>query len=654
MDTSNTPIAETDMPITPYEYQPIDDPKGKIRILILSPPASSDDPELRCNLTTAEISDSPSYEAVSYCWGTEALTERVHLPNGTLAITKNLATGLRRLRCRDRPRHLWVDAVCINQQDDQEKGHQVAFMAQIFRNAACVLVWLGEGNAEIHAGIETIRRLAESAWKYGLSPDQPFFRALQLTEKLWDKNNGISAALLRLSRDIDDTSLNAFFAQAWFDRLWIVQEFVLASRVEIYNSHHLLSYETVLLVVALGLLFERHPTARRLSRTQIMKTIHLFKDRDNLHKDKREFDLLEGLRSHGRRLCTLDLDRVYGTLALVSKGPGLDLEIDYSINVETLFIRLALEYLKNGNLEVLHHIRGYSKKIPTIGTSPSSDNVLGPTLPSWVPDWRNEPRGRSLLDITLPFLAATKLSPKVYFENSNTYSVGFDGVCADMVEISISLTEEIPLDSTLWAQRAVESVQLFRNAFSSRTTTNSYPTGEDPKLAFARCLLLDNRLPDSWLRLGRRISPEAMLKMWEGWYECLVDYNAPSHSNMECSTVALKALVKEHWVYTSIILNMIQWRTYIITKSGYIGIGPGFAEAGDAICIFDGASTPFILRKVSGNELVPDELPATGQKDPNQDRERWKILGDCYLHGFMDNEVVGSEWQEKRRRFWLV
>jgi hypothetical protein len=260
----------------------------------------------------------------------------------------------------------------------------------------------------------------------------------------------------------------------------------------------------------------------------------------------------------------------------------------------------------------------------------------------------------TFLNLEPPFLAATKLSPKVYFENSNNYSVGFDGVCVDIVDILISLTEEIPLDSTLGLQRAVESVRLFRNAFSSRATTNSYPTGEDPKLAFARCVLLDNSLVDSQLSLGRIINPEAMLKMWEDWYECLVDSNAPSHSNMECSTEAVEALHEKHRAYTNAIVNIPHGRTYIITKSGYIGIGPCFAEARDAICVFDGAQTPFILRKVSGNELVPDELPESGQKDPDLESERWKIIGDCYLHGFMNNEVVDSEWQEKRRRFWLV
>jgi hypothetical protein len=267
---------------------------------------------------------------------------------------------------------------------------------------------------------------------------------------------------------------------------------------------------------------------------------------------------------------------------------------------------------------------------------------------------RHEPKGRTFLDIEPPFLAATELSPKVYFENSNTYSVGFDGVCVDIIDISISPTGQVPLDSTPGLQRAVESVRLFRNAFSSRRTTNSYPTGEDPKLAFARCMLLNNSLSTSQIKLGRTISPEAMLKMWEDWYECLVENNAPSHSNMECSTEALEALREKHHAYTGVILNLSEKRTYIITKSGYIGIGPGFAETGDAICIFDGARTPFILRKVSGNELVPDELPASGQKDPHLESERWKIIGDCYLHGFMDNEVVDSEWQEKRRRFWLV
>lgn len=120
MDTSNTPIAETDGPLTPYKYHPIN-LKDEIRILILLPPASPDGSELHCELTTAKISDEPSYEAISYCWGAEVFLERIYLPEGTLAVTENLAAGLRRLRHKDRPRHLWVDAVCINQQDNGKR-----------------------------------------------------------------------------------------------------------------------------------------------------------------------------------------------------------------------------------------------------------------------------------------------------------------------------------------------------------------------------------------------------------------------------------------------------------------------------------------------------------------------------------------------------
>jgi hypothetical protein len=159
MNTSNATAVDIDNPLTPYEYEPID-PKDEIRILILLPPALPNAAELHCEIATAKILDNPSYEAISYCWGAKVFPETLYLPNGTLAITKNLAGGLRRFRLTNRPRRLWADAACINQHDDKEKGYQVALTAKIYRNAECVLVWLGEGSPAVHTGIECIRRLA--------------------------------------------------------------------------------------------------------------------------------------------------------------------------------------------------------------------------------------------------------------------------------------------------------------------------------------------------------------------------------------------------------------------------------------------------------------------------------------------------------------
>jgi len=57
-------------------------------------------------------------------------------------------SDLLRLRLRDEPRLLWIDAVCINQTDNVEKTKQVMLMRKIYENAVSVLVRLGEGSEE--------------------------------------------------------------------------------------------------------------------------------------------------------------------------------------------------------------------------------------------------------------------------------------------------------------------------------------------------------------------------------------------------------------------------------------------------------------------------------------------------------------------------
>jgi len=66
MDSINATDAEEETPLNKYTYQPID-PKDEIRILVLQPPASSDDAEIHCEIATAKLSGNPSYEAISYC-----------------------------------------------------------------------------------------------------------------------------------------------------------------------------------------------------------------------------------------------------------------------------------------------------------------------------------------------------------------------------------------------------------------------------------------------------------------------------------------------------------------------------------------------------------------------------------------------------------
>jgi Heterokaryon incompatibility protein (HET) len=386
---------EIDPPLNQYEYQPID-PKDEMRILILLPPASPNETELHCEITTANVFDKPSYEAISYCWGAEVFPETLHVSDSTLAITENLAAGLRRFRLKDRARRLWVDAVCINQHDDKEKGHQVALMAKIYRNAECVLVWLGEGSPDAHAGLECIRELANSAWKFGLQYEGPtgsglFERAFEITNKCADDEAlGTVSSLVKLSSELDIVSIGAFFQQDWFQRLWVVQEFVLASRVEIHNGQHVLSdIELSLAMAVISLLM----SGRRGFPDCLILAMTLTANRYLYHNhlsDIREFFLSTLFQARKRR-CKLDQDRVYGLLGLLPEGTGSFLEIDYELSFEEVYTRLALIYFRQNNIEILEYVGGLLSGSQSTNSSAKEEpqGLARSMLPSWAPDCKS-------------------------------------------------------------------------------------------------------------------------------------------------------------------------------------------------------------------------------------------------------------------------
>ena len=141
-----------------------------IRLLKLLPASNdADDCVLSCGLEDCRLSDDPSYEALSYTWGQPIFPEILHTDNGVLKITENLALALRRLRFKERVRYLWIDAVCINQNDATDKSRQVAMMGSIYKSARRVICWLGQADESINDAMETLKRLAASASRFGIT-----------------------------------------------------------------------------------------------------------------------------------------------------------------------------------------------------------------------------------------------------------------------------------------------------------------------------------------------------------------------------------------------------------------------------------------------------------------------------------------------------
>lgn len=91
----------------------------------------------------------PNYETISYCWGDDPSTATLLMNGHTLEVPISSAAALRRMRLTSRSRVLWIDAICINQPDLDEKSTQVAKMSEIYRFGTGNLVYLGEDEENI-------------------------------------------------------------------------------------------------------------------------------------------------------------------------------------------------------------------------------------------------------------------------------------------------------------------------------------------------------------------------------------------------------------------------------------------------------------------------------------------------------------------------
>ncbi|XXH02570.1 hypothetical protein Hte_008947 [Hypoxylon texense] len=201
-----------------YRYKPLNE--NAIRLLQLEPGAYGD--VLRGRLIHANLAKAQQqYTALSYTWGRPDPTQRhlIRIGNAYLEVWSNLNIALRTIRSGDRPVTLWVDALCINQNDIAERGAQVQLMTQIYSGAASVHSWLGEATAASVVGMEILSYLLE---------DSPFDDGAPWHRRLAPE---VSEGL----RDIID--------REYFQRIWIVQEAAVGRRVALQVGGLNISWE---------------------------------------------------------------------------------------------------------------------------------------------------------------------------------------------------------------------------------------------------------------------------------------------------------------------------------------------------------------------------------------------------------------------------
>lgn len=193
-------------------YTPLEVGTSEFRLVTLDPGNWED--AINCNVSHGLLDERPSYEALSYAWGDPALIKQICLNGQQFSVTVNLEIALRYLRRETQPRTLWIDALCIDQTNLQERSHQVKRMRDIYTFANSVIAWTGESDQDSVDAFVVMRRLSDFGLKNRLND-------LELARLYPD--------IITLGLRISNRQWKAVFVfgnRPIFRRVWIIQELV--------------------------------------------------------------------------------------------------------------------------------------------------------------------------------------------------------------------------------------------------------------------------------------------------------------------------------------------------------------------------------------------------------------------------------------------
>jgi ankyrin repeat protein len=199
-----------------FKYDPIDLDGCSFRLLRL---CHATDGPTECHLFDARLDELIEYEALSYTWGDGVQPRKIVVNHNPMLVTPNLSQALWDLRYPNEDRILWVDAICINQEDVKERGHQVKHMASIYKNAKQVVVWLGRPNLDTSSIFRQMRQLEELATRHA-------YHEWKVSDQRWQELWSTTKPLI----DVEHTDwllrrgLQSIFDEQWFTRVWIIQE----------------------------------------------------------------------------------------------------------------------------------------------------------------------------------------------------------------------------------------------------------------------------------------------------------------------------------------------------------------------------------------------------------------------------------------------
>ncbi|CAN9201137.1 unnamed protein product [Alternaria alternata] len=586
-----------------YEYEALENTPGAIRTFVLHPAEQLDDPILG---ELQHVShESYKYTAVSYVWGNPLHVHNIQISDRTFGVADNLFNVLRSLRDQAEPISLWIDAICIDQNNILERNAQVQKMASIYRSAFEVVGWLGQTSPDFGIGFALLQKLIEedsqsyledvnytSAWESLISLlDKPYWTRVWILQETAINPN----VLLKFGASSSKQQIAVSFLSEWDnirfevvskwrelhpDAEWegsMMQKFDAISN-NVYNMGHL-------------------PPLVPLTADEFQP-------------------LLQSQICNGP-LASNPLDYVYGIIGLFDTPI---LPVDYSLSPRDLFLKVV---------EIVQHRSGKLDFLSWAWGNYAQDSSIFPnqhSIPRWCIDFSyrtrfvrpipfaNSSQPQRLIWDTF-YHAAGETKQKIDFclEKENT-TFRAQGIYVTEIGTVGSLAN-FDHGNSIWPEDwvAIGGFKDMKAPLKQRTARSEQHQLERWATASGSA---DSAALDIWWRtvFGDTLSREAR-----------IDSSDEDRSRVPPKDrTGVENLCRYMTEYLQIQVH--NGRRMCRTTSGQLGLAPPGARPGDAVFVLFGGDTLYVLR----------------QQKPGM----WHFVGECYIDDMMDGQAIQEDKEE--------
>jgi len=600
---------------------------GEIRLLKLS--KSTPWSPVRCELTPVVLDEAPPFETISYTWGVQSGTKLLILDNKQFVVSERVYDIVHDRASCLMTRHIWIDSVCINQRDEEEKSSQVQLMRNIYGSSYQTVIWLGYA-PDANDAIGLLAHIA---------------RRIELDDAVERRSRPLNQLTVESP---DWPALTGLIKNDYWSRCWVIQEIAVPKKVIISYGGELITWDYFSFMIrtmfsgdfnSIWHISKIYPHDLKLEHFPMhagLQIVMLSDVRERVAANE-SMELFDLLTSSINSTATDPRDNIYAVQGIsTAAGFGLDpgdvtLKPDYTAAIEHPFRTVAEHTLRQNRGLHMFHYTGIG-----FGRSHQLRNT-----PSWVPDWSTRRVSRPYWrDSSMtPYRASSGLDP------ANTITLALDSSTLILSGVIIvdHITETGPrffgvsengvMKKERFPGPLKDYARCIDMAMNGKLLKEPYVTGIPLVEAFWRTLTCDRRPEDS-----ARPADSSFYQHYRACEKLTSAYIRALGPDMDSSllsdpkfleTAKAAELVRALAQYSisagrfsNASASYTRERMFAVTKKGYMGLVPPFSEKGDAVCIIPGAQVPFLLRARGG------------------DGKRWQLVGESYFYGMMDGEMV--------------